>query len=85
MLAGKNMVKSRYHRKTYIFNPSFFSVPIEQMIKNETLKDGVRIAGSFMTAGIVTAMNIHGEETEEDLFNVLSERCLICLLMIHRT
>ncbi|KAF5766837.1 putative fungal lipase-like domain, alpha/Beta hydrolase [Helianthus annuus] len=74
MLVGKNMAKSRYHLETYLFNPPFISVlPIEQMIKNETLKDGVRIAGSFMTAGIATAMNIHRDDSEEDLFTLLSE------------
>ncbi|CAH1445485.1 unnamed protein product [Lactuca virosa] len=73
LLAGRNMAKSRYQLETYLFNPPFISVPIEKMIKNQTLKHGVRIAGSLLTAGIATAMNRHRKDPEEDPFVVLSE------------
>lgn len=72
MLAGRNMAKSRYQLETYLFNPPFISVPIEKVIKNETLKHGIRIAGSLMTAGIATAMNRRREDPGEDPFVVLS-------------
>ncbi|KAL7583472.1 GDSL esterase/lipase At4g10955 [Lactuca sativa] len=73
LLAGRNMAKSRYQLETYLFNPPFISVPIEKMIKNQTLKHGVRITGSLLTAGIATAMNRHRKDPEEDPFVVLSE------------
>nr|XP_043618089.1 GDSL esterase/lipase At4g10955-like [Erigeron canadensis]XP_043618090.1 GDSL esterase/lipase At4g10955-like [Erigeron canadensis] len=73
MLAGRHMAKSRCQLETYLFNPPFISVPVERLIRNETLKHGVRIAGSLMTAGIATAMKLHDKDPEEDPFNVLSE------------
>ncbi|KAL8232128.1 hypothetical protein R6Q57_001906 [Mikania cordata] len=73
MLAGRNMAKCRLQLETYLFNPPFISVPIEKMIKNQTLKHGVRIVGSFVTAGIATAMKRRSEDPEEDPFVVLSE------------
>ncbi|KAK1426626.1 hypothetical protein QVD17_15303 [Tagetes erecta] len=73
MLVGRNMAKSRFRLETYLFNPPFISVPIEKMIKYEPLKHGVRIVGSLMTAGIATVTNSYREDSEEDLFIVLSE------------
>nr|XP_043618300.1 GDSL esterase/lipase At4g10955-like [Erigeron canadensis] len=73
MLAGRNMAKSRFQLETYLFNPPFFSVPIEKLIKNEKVKHGVRIVGSLVTAGIATAMKLDRKDPEEDPFNVLSE------------
>ncbi|KAL7583469.1 GDSL esterase/lipase At4g10955 [Lactuca sativa] len=73
MLAGRNMAKSRYQLETYLFNPPIISLPIEKIIPNETLKHGVRVAGSFLTAGIAAAMNRRREDPEEDPFVVLSE------------
>ncbi|KAL4556997.1 hypothetical protein LXL04_035167 [Taraxacum kok-saghyz] len=73
MLAGRNMAKSRYQLETYLFNPPFITVPIEKMIKNETLKHVVRIAGSLLKAGIATTMNLRPEDPEEDPFIVLSD------------
>ncbi|KAI3508377.1 hypothetical protein L1887_23384 [Cichorium endivia] len=72
MLAGKNMAKSRYQLETYLFNPPIISVPVE-IIQNETLKHGVRIAGSLVKAGIATAANRYREDQGEDPFVVLSE------------
>ncbi|KAK9048538.1 hypothetical protein SSX86_032497 [Deinandra increscens subsp. villosa] len=74
MLAGRTMAKSRFQLETYLFNPPFISVPIEKMIRSQTLKHGVRIAGSFVTAGIATAMRRRErEDPKEDPFVVLSE------------
>nr|GEY13710.1 GDSL esterase/lipase At4g10955-like [Tanacetum cinerariifolium] len=73
LLAGRNMAKSRFQLETYLFNPPFFSVPIEKIIQNETIKHGIRIAGSLMTAGIATVMKKHRGDKEEDPFVVLSE------------
>ncbi|KAL7583468.1 GDSL esterase/lipase At4g10955 [Lactuca sativa] len=73
MLAGRNMMKARCNLETYLFNPPFLSLPIEKMIKNETLEFGVRIAGSLLKAGIAKAINIYRKDPEEDLFAALSE------------
>ncbi|KAJ9545724.1 hypothetical protein OSB04_025431 [Centaurea solstitialis] len=73
MLVGRNMAKSRFRLETYLFNPPFVSIPIEKLIKNETLKHGVRIAGSLVTAGIATAINRGRKDPGEDPFVVLSE------------
>ncbi|KAJ0753107.1 putative fungal lipase-like domain, alpha/Beta hydrolase [Helianthus annuus] len=73
MLAGRNMAKSRSQLETYLFNPPFISVPLEKMLPNQTLKHGVRIAGSLVTAGIATAMKGKNKGPEEDPFVVLSE------------
>ncbi|KAI3757737.1 hypothetical protein L6452_05280 [Arctium lappa] len=72
MMAGRNMAKSRFQLETYLFNPSFIYIPIEKLIKNETLKHGVRIAGSLVTAGIAIAMNRRREDPGDDPFVVLS-------------
>ncbi|XP_071711048.1 GDSL esterase/lipase At4g10955-like [Rutidosis leptorrhynchoides] len=73
MLAGRNMAKSRLQLETYLFNPPYFSVPLEKMIKNETIKHGVRIAGSLVTAGIAAAMNYRHGAPDEDPFIVLAD------------
>ncbi|GJZ65763.1 GDSL esterase/lipase [Tanacetum coccineum] len=73
LLAGRNMAKSWLQLETYLFNPPFFSFPIEKMIKNETIRHGVRIVGSLMTAGIASVMKLKRDDHEEDPFIVLSE------------
>ncbi|CAI9759344.1 unnamed protein product [Fraxinus pennsylvanica] len=55
MLAGKNMAKSGVFLEAFLFNPPFFSAPIER-IKDEKMKHGIRIAGSVITAGLAFAM-----------------------------
>ncbi|GMY07516.1 GDSL esterase/lipase At4g10955-like isoform X2 [Fagus crenata] len=65
LLAGKNMTKMGYFLETYLFNPPFFSVPIEA-IKNEKVKLGIRITSSVFKAGLSLAVNAH------DPFVVLS-------------
>ncbi|KAD4585892.1 hypothetical protein E3N88_23493 [Mikania micrantha] len=73
MLAGRKMAKCQFHLETYLFNPPFNSVPIENLIKNQTLKHVVRVSGSLMKAGIATAMKGRSEDPEEDPFIMLSE------------
>lgn len=50
-IAGKDMAKSGMLLDTFLFNPPFFSAPIER-IKNKKVKQGIRIAGSVITAGL---------------------------------
>ncbi|KAF8379709.1 hypothetical protein HHK36_029154 [Tetracentron sinense] len=72
MLAGKNMAKTGIFLKVFLFNPPFFSAPIER-IKDKKLKHGIRIASSFITAGITVAVKGHQQRTRsEDPFVVLS-------------
>lgn len=54
-LAGKTMAKESMHLKAFLFNPPFFSAPIER-IKDRKVKHGIRIAGSFITAGLALAL-----------------------------
>lgn len=74
LLIGRDMVKRMSaHVETYLFNPPFASPPIE-MIKNEKVKLGLRLASSVLTAGLVVAANgghtpkSHGNE----VFAILS-------------
>lgn len=55
MLAGKHMARTGIYLDSYLFNPPFFSPPIER-IKNKKVKHGIRIAGSVITAGLAIAM-----------------------------
>ncbi|CAI9771992.1 unnamed protein product [Fraxinus pennsylvanica] len=55
LLIGRNMVKMGIHLDTYLFNPPFAS-PIE-LIKNDKLKHGLRLAKSVLTAGLAIAAN----------------------------
>lgn len=55
MLAGKAMVKTGVFLQAFLFNPPFTSAPIER-IKDKKLKQGIRIAGSFITAGLAVAV-----------------------------
>ncbi|XP_076952547.1 GDSL esterase/lipase At4g10955-like [Bidens hawaiensis] len=73
MLAGRIMAKSRFQIETYLFNPPYISVPIEKLISNQTVKHGVRIAGSFITAGIAAVMKRKDSDPDLDPFVVLSE------------
>ncbi|KAI3727735.1 hypothetical protein L6452_16355 [Arctium lappa] len=57
MLAGKNMVKNGVFLESHLFNPPFVSPPIEN-IKNRKVKHGLRIASSFVTAGLAVAMKV---------------------------
>lgn len=54
ILAGKEMAVMGTFVETFLFNPPFISAPIEQ-IKNETVKHGLRVASSVITAGLAFA------------------------------
>ncbi|KAL8252008.1 hypothetical protein R6Q59_035701 [Mikania micrantha] len=73
MLAGRKLAKCELYLETYLFNPPFNSVPIENLIKNRTLKHVVRIWASLMKAEMATAMRRRSEDPEEDAFIMLSE------------
>ncbi|PON72078.1 Fungal lipase-like domain containing protein [Parasponia andersonii] len=51
LLAGKSMARMGLPLETYLFNPPFISAPIER-IKEERVRNGIRIAGSVMKAGL---------------------------------
>lgn len=55
MLAGKTLARTSIFLKSYLFNPPFFSPPIER-IKDKNLKHGLRFAGSVITAGLAFAL-----------------------------
>lgn len=57
LLAGKKMAKSGVFLDSYLFNPPFFSAPLEN-IKDQNIKHGIRIASSFLTAGLAVAAQI---------------------------
>ncbi|KAL8095737.1 GDSL esterase/lipase At4g10955-like [Apium graveolens] len=72
LLAGKHMVKLGCPVETYLFNPPFTSAPIDK-IKNDKVKQGVRIASSLITAGITAAVSSKNQKVQrEDSFQVLS-------------
>ncbi|XP_073284942.1 GDSL esterase/lipase At4g10955-like [Primulina huaijiensis] len=72
MLAGKNMAKTGVFLDSFLFNPPFFSAPIER-IKDKKVKHGIRIAGSVITAGLALAMkNNHQTSRSVGTFHALS-------------
>lgn len=76
MLAGKNLVKLGCPLQTYLFNPPFFSAPIER-IKDQNLKHGIRFAGSIIKAGISIAVKARQQQqqqqkSQDDSYIVLS-------------
>ncbi|CAH1451562.1 unnamed protein product [Lactuca virosa] len=77
LLAGKKMAKSGILLDSYLFNPPFFSAPLEN-IKDQNLKHGIRIASSFLTAGLAVAAQIRNtnqqrnNNTPEDSFLALA-------------
>ncbi|XVF12666.1 hypothetical protein REPUB_Repub08aG0138600 [Reevesia pubescens] len=72
LLAGKNMAKMGYRIETYLFNPPFFSVPVE-IIKNEKLKHGIHFTSSIVKAGLAVAVKgRHQRPQQDDPFILLS-------------
>ena len=74
MLAGKTMAKTGIFLESFLFNPPFFSAPIER-IKDKKVKHGIRIASSVITAGLTLAMKPnrnHQRNRSEDRFAALS-------------
>ncbi|KAG9159128.1 hypothetical protein Leryth_026774 [Lithospermum erythrorhizon] len=76
LIVGRKMVSmNKSYLETYLFNPPFDSPPIER-IKHEKIKDGIRIASSFLIAGLASMVHQHQEKTEEmndDSFGTLCE------------
>ncbi|KAK6129943.1 hypothetical protein DH2020_036337 [Rehmannia glutinosa] len=72
LLAGKNMAKTGVFLDAFLFNPPFFSAPIET-IKDKKVKHGIRIAGSVITAGLAFAMKNNNQANRSgDTFVALS-------------
>ncbi|EOY11029.1 hypothetical protein QUC31_009713 [Theobroma cacao] len=80
MLAGKTMARTGKFLEAFLFNPPFFSAPIER-IKDKKVKHGLRFAGSVITAGLAIASATKGKYNnasnngngyEENLFSVIS-------------
>lgn len=69
-LAGKNMAKAGVLIESFLFNPPFVSAPIEK-IKDKKVKEGLRIAGSLITAGLALATRDRGARSA-DTFRALS-------------
>ncbi|XP_076900865.1 GDSL esterase/lipase At4g10955-like [Bidens hawaiensis] len=55
LLTGKTMAKNGVYVESHLFNPPYVSPPIEN-IKNKKVKHGIRIASSFVTAGLAVAV-----------------------------
>nr|XP_043606979.1 GDSL esterase/lipase At4g10955-like [Erigeron canadensis] len=66
MLAGKNMVKNGVSLECHLFNPPFVAAPIEH-IKNKKVKHGLRIAGSFVTAGLAVAVKMKNNHQQRNI------------------
>ncbi|XVF50990.1 hypothetical protein PTKIN_Ptkin04bG0147500 [Pterospermum kingtungense] len=71
LLAGKNVTKMGYRVETYLFNPPFFSVPVE-IIKSEKLKHGIRFTSSVVKAGLAAVKGRHQRPQQDDPFTLLS-------------
>lgn len=71
LLAGKNMTKMGCFLETYLFNPPFLSIPL-QRINNETVKHGIRFAGSVVKAGLTIAVKGRQKSRKDDPFVLLS-------------
>lgn len=64
MLAGKTMAKTGVFLEAFLFNPPFFSAPIER-IKDKKVKHGIRIATSVVTAGLAFAASVKKTNTRQ--------------------
>ncbi|XP_057450083.1 GDSL esterase/lipase At4g10955-like [Lotus japonicus] len=62
LLAGKTMAKTGIFIESFLFNPPYFSAPIER-IKDNKLKHGLRFAGSVVTAGLAIAMKVKQQKS----------------------
>ncbi|KAJ3684826.1 hypothetical protein LUZ61_013990 [Rhynchospora tenuis] len=70
ILAAKSMAKLKVYMKSFLFNPPFVSAPIE-MIKDTKVKAGIRIANSFVTAGVASVLKKHSQRSK-DSFDMLA-------------
>ncbi|XP_059434428.1 GDSL esterase/lipase At4g10955-like isoform X2 [Corylus avellana] len=61
MVVGKNMViKKNCLLKTYLFNPPFVGIPIDSLINDEKLKQGIRFASTGVKAILINAVALAG-------------------------
>jgi Lipase (class 3) len=70
ILAAKSMAKLNVNIKSFLFNPPFLSAPIER-IKDTKVKSGIRIANSFVTAGVASMLKKHSKRSN-DCFEMLA-------------
>ncbi|KAE8705534.1 NC domain-containing-related-like protein [Hibiscus syriacus] len=70
MLAGKTMAKSGLFLESFLFNPLYISAPIER-IEDETLKHGIRFAGTIIRAGqaFANAKNDENKDSKTEVEN----------------
>nr|XP_043606641.1 GDSL esterase/lipase At4g10955-like [Erigeron canadensis] len=66
LLAGKQMAKTGIFLDSYLFNPPFLSAPLEN-IKDPNIKHGIRIASSFLTAGLAVAAKIKNANQQRNM------------------
>lgn len=72
MLVGRNMAKKGKFLESFLFNPPYVSAPIER-IQDKTLKHGIRLASSVITAGLAVSMKAKNQKNKnEDPFAALS-------------
>uniref|UniRef100_A0A0D9V510 Fungal lipase-type domain-containing protein n=1 Tax=Leersia perrieri TaxID=77586 RepID=A0A0D9V510_9ORYZ len=58
-LAGKAMARAGVILPTFLFNAPFPSAPVEK-IGDARVRNGIRIANSFVTAGVAAVLQSHG-------------------------
>lgn len=62
MVVGKKMViKKGCFLKTYLFNPPFVGIPIDSLINDEKLKQGIRFASTGVKAILTNAVALAGD------------------------
>ncbi|XP_076947360.1 GDSL esterase/lipase At4g10955-like [Bidens hawaiensis] len=66
LLAGKRMAKTGIFLDSYLLNPPFFSAPLEN-IKDPNIKHGIRIASSFLTAGLAVAAKLKNANQQRNM------------------
>ncbi|KAI5000130.1 GDSL esterase/lipase At4g10955-like [Hordeum vulgare subsp. vulgare] len=70
-LGGKAMARAGVALTTFLFNAPFLSAPVER-IPHKKVKQGIRIAKSFVTAGVATVLHKSGGASGEDAFAALA-------------
>ncbi|XAR70996.1 hypothetical protein NMG60_11028065 [Bertholletia excelsa] len=88
LLTGKTLAKTGNFIETFLFNPPFLSAPIER-IKDKKVKHGIRIASSFIAAGLTVALKARQQHKnasssrslQEDPFALLSS--WVPVLFVH--
>ncbi|CAM0882444.1 unnamed protein product [Alopecurus aequalis] len=64
ILGGKAMARAGVVLPTFLFNAPFLSAPVES-IPHKKVKQGIRIAKSFVTAGVATVLHKGGGSGDE--------------------